>query len=97
MIEIPNGISRVAGRKIPPISQLGSEKRTVRWSVDHRNVANDWRKKRSPPVASSWLTAALPRMGEMIRTWTAIPRSAPRASATPPPTQTGQPYTCTVK
>jgi hypothetical protein len=52
-IEIPNGIRRVAGRKMPPISKLGSEKRTLRWSVVQRKVAKDWTKKRRPPVASS--------------------------------------------
>src|SRR6266446_466425 len=68
---------RANDRNMPPYSSVGSVSRTERWSVVHRNVANDWRKNSSPPVASSWFTGALPRIGEMISTCTAMPRSAP--------------------
>ena len=38
-----------------------------------------------------WFTGALPRMGEMISTWTPIPSSAPSATLARPPSQIGQP------
>jgi len=73
------------------ISSRGRASRTERWSVDHRNVANDCRKNSRPPVASSWFTGALPRMGEMMSRCTPMPSSAPRATLTSPPTHIGQP------
>ncbi len=76
---------------MPPTSRIGSAKRTVLWSVVHRNVANDWRKKRSPPVARSWLTGAFPRIGVMIRRCTPSPSNAPSATDSAPASQRGQP------
>jgi len=46
---------------------VGRFTRTDRWSVLQRSVANDWMKKRRPPVARNWLMGGLDRMGEMIR------------------------------
>src|SRR5438552_663708 len=82
---------RANDRNMPPYSSVGSVSRTERWSVVHRNVANDWRKNSSPPVASSWFTGALPRIGEMISTCTAMPRSAPSPTLARLPIQMGQP------
>ena len=82
---------RVNGTKMPATSKLGSESRTDLWSVVHRKVAKDWKKKSSPPVASSWLTGALPRMGVMISRCTPTPSRAPSATRPAPPSHTGQP------
>ena len=76
---------------MPPTSRLGSASRTDLWSVVHRKVANDWKKNRRPPVASSWLMGALPRMGVMISRCTPTPSRAPSAIAASPPSHTGQP------
>ena len=84
-------MSRVKEMKIPPISMVGSVTRTDRWSVLHRNVAKDWMKKRSPPVARSWLIGGLARIGEMMSRCTARPRSAPRPSEANPASPEGQP------
>ena len=96
-IEIAKGMTRVNGRKMPPISTLGRLSRTDRWSVVHRKVANDCRKKSRPPVASSWLIGALVRIGEMISRCTAMPSRAPTTSVTGPASHTDQPCPCTMK
>ncbi len=82
---------------MPANSRVGRARRTVRWSVVHRNVANDCRKKSSPPVARSWFTGGLPRMGVMIRRCTPTPSTAPSTIEAMPASHIGQPYPVTRK
>ena len=68
----PKAMSRANETNMPATSRVGSVSRTERWSVVHRNVASDWMKKSRPPVARSWFTGGLFRIGVMIRRCTPI-------------------------
>lgn len=88
---MPKAIRRAKERNMPPTSSTGRFSRIDRWSVVQRKVANDCRKKRSPPVARSWLTGGEERIGEMISRCTSTPRRATAATAPPPASHTGHP------